>query len=96
MRCADGVFRWHIGRAVALRDDAGRITKWFGSISDIEDQKRVQDALLQAKEAAESANRAKDEFLANISHEIRTPMNAILGMAEIVMDAPLSDEQRII
>ena len=90
VRRADGAFRWHLARALALRDDSGRITKWFGSCIDIDDQKRAQEALREAKEAAEAANRAKDEFLANVSHEIRTPMNAILGMTELVLDTPLT------
>ena len=94
VRRADGAFRWHLARASTLRDDSGRITKWFGSCIDIDDQKRAQEALREAKEAAEAANRAKDEFLANVSHEIRTPMNAILGMTELVLDTPLTDDQR--
>ncbi len=94
VRAFDGTYRWYKTRGVPIRDSEDRIFKWFGTCTDITEAKLAGEELRHAKEAAESANRAKDEFLANVSHEIRTPMNAILGMTELTLETPLSESQR--
>lgn len=71
--------------------DGGRV----GLRVDITHQKEQQAALEEARRAAEAANRAKSAFLANMSHEIRTPMNGVVGMAELLCDSTLSEEQRL-
>jgi PAS domain S-box-containing protein len=94
VRHKDGSDRWSLTRGVAVRDSEGRPIRFIGSCVDITDLKRAEEELRLARDAAESANRAKDEFLANVSHEIRTPMNAILGMTELTLDTSLTDDQR--
>ncbi|HEY6877309.1 MAG TPA: PAS domain S-box protein [Polyangiales bacterium] len=94
LRHRDGSLHWKIARGVVLRDQDGRARRFIGTSIDITELKRVSADLQQAREAAETANRAKDEFLANVSHEIRTPMNAILGMTELVLDSTHTKQQR--
>ena len=91
---ANGISGWIRTVKVPLRDEAGLIIGVLGVYEDVTAQKRAESDLRRAKDAAEAAARVKGEFLANMSHEIRTPLNGVLGMVSLLLDSPLSAEQR--
>jgi PAS domain S-box-containing protein len=93
-RCADDSYAFVFDRAYVVRDAAGKAVRMAGSMQDITPQKKAEEDLRVAKEAAEAASRTKSEFLANMSHEIRTPMNGIIGMTDLALETELSRDQR--
>jgi len=77
-----------------LHETAGPITGMVVSLQDVTKRRQAEDKLLEAKLAAEIANRAKTQFLANMSHELRTPLNAVMGLAQVLEMGDLRAEQR--
>lgn len=91
----NGVLRWIWDRNFPIKNEAGAVYRTLTVVEDITERKQMADILQRAKEAAETANRAKSTFLASMSHELRTPLNAILGFSELMAhDANLTASQR--
>ena len=87
LRHHSGVYRWVLGRALPIRDQAGGITRWMGTCTDIDDQKRAEDELRRL-------GVRKDEFLAMLAHELRNPLAPISSAAQLLMLGG-SDPQRV-
>ncbi len=86
--------RWFAFEQHAVSSDDGQVTEQQLIGRDITEQRRIQEALAEARDQAEAANRAKSRFLAAMSHEIRTPMNGILGMTSLLFETGMSAEQK--
>jgi PAS domain S-box-containing protein len=86
LRRHDGHYTWFLSRAFPIRED-GKITRWFGTNTDITELRDAELELKRARDEALAASKAKDDFLARLSHELRTPLNPVLLLT--------SDEQRV-
>jgi PAS domain S-box-containing protein len=94
IRKFDGSYRWWLVRGVPIFNQDGKISKWFGTCTDIHEIKHKEIELLNAKEKAEESDRLKSAFLANMSHEIRTPMNGILGFSRLLKEPKLTGKEQ--
>jgi len=81
LRRHDGEYRWHLARALPMRDASGRVAKWFGSTVDVHDRRLQADALAATTDEAERANLSKSKFLAAASHDLRQPMQSVILLA---------------
>lgn len=91
---ARGQRRWLHTRKTMIRGPRGEAAYLLGISEDVTIRRTAEQAMLEAKEAAEAAARTKSRFLANMSHELRTPMNGVLGMTDLLLDSELTPEQR--
>ncbi|GEP44663.1 ATP-binding protein [Brevifollis gellanilyticus] len=95
LTCADGQRRVYLSTKTPLRDASGKVIGIIGVSRDNTERKRAAEALAKAKEVAEAASRAKDDFLAALSHELRNPLNPVLlASGEMSKDTSLSAETR--
>jgi len=101
LRGADGKYRWFLGRAMALRDDAGNVIRWYGTSIDIEDRKRAEEALhaAQAELAQVTRLTTLGEVGASIAHEVNQPLASVVAHAEACLrwldrETPELDEAR--
>ncbi len=90
----NGELRHVVTTARILLNPDGARDRVVGVVQDVTEQQMAEDAITKAREQAVEASRLKSEFLANMSHEIRTPMNGVIGMAEMLLDSNLEQEQR--
>ncbi|MBU3916547.1 response regulator [bacterium] len=90
----DGHYIWFEANIKILLDEDERMIGGVFNSRDITERKRAEESLIKAKETAEKANKAKDNFMATMSHELRTPLNGVLGIAKLLLLSEMNEQQR--
>ncbi len=81
-----GVYRWYLTRGVPVRDEQGRLTKWIGTTTDINDLKEAEMALKERTQSLEEINKELESFSYSVSHDLRAPLRAIEGFSRMLLD----------
>ncbi|ORX55707.1 hypothetical protein DM01DRAFT_1335100 [Hesseltinella vesiculosa] len=89
----DGQYCWFLVKCISVDELASGEVRWFGTCTDINDQKLLEHKLKEAHSAAQKSTESKTRFLSNMSHEIRTPLIGITGMLNFLLDTELTPEQ---
>ena len=84
LRGKDGAYRWYLSRALPIRAADGTLLRWFGTNTDITEQRETAESLRQVAAELSEADRRKDEFLATLAHELRNPLAPIRNALEII------------
>jgi PAS domain S-box-containing protein len=84
LRRADGVYRWHLTRIQAMRNEDGQISMWIGSSTDISEQKEMEEALILANDSLRRANSGLEQFAYSASHDLQEPIRNIAIYGEII------------
>jgi len=93
-RGSDGMYRWHLGRTIPIRNAQGQITKWVGTATDIHEQKTANDVLTSKNKELERINNDLDNFIYTASHDLKAPISNLEGLINAISYEEDSEEQK--